>query len=101
MNIEQMVSNVAEQPIEKVLVAKSPPFTPSSEAAFASFTAEGTIPEEITAQGYVYVLEVEEIQFLLQGISKKRMSRSAIAEYVIHYAVYDAYPSWIDAVPST
>jgi hypothetical protein len=101
MNIEQALHELGKQPIENVLVARFPPFTPSSEATFVSFTAEVVIPEEVSAQGYEYLLEVEEIQFLLQGISKKKMSRSAIAEYVIHYAVYDAYPSWISDVPST
>jgi hypothetical protein len=99
MNIEEALRQVAEQPLENVLVAKGPPFTPFSEAVFVSFSSEGAMPDYFSSQGYEYLLEVEEIQFLLESIANKKMSRSAVAEYVVHYANYDAYPSWINDIP--
>ena len=37
---------------------------------------------------------------LLEFLQKKRVSSRAAAEFVIHYAVYDTAPAWIDDVPN-
>jgi hypothetical protein len=100
LNIEQAIIEVAKQPQESVLIAKGKPFHPLSEARFTKLETDGGIPAEVSSQGFEYLLEAEEIQLILKDISEKKISPSTMAEYVIHYATYDAYPSWISDIPS-
>jgi hypothetical protein len=85
---------------ERACVAKGKPFNPSSEARFVKLELDGRVPAEVSSQGFEYLLETEEVQLILEDISEKRISPSAMAEYVIHYATYDTYPSWISDIPS-
>jgi hypothetical protein len=100
LNIEQAIIEVAKQPQESVLIAKGKPFHPFSEAKFVQLEYDGGISVEVLSQGFEYLLEAEEIRLILEDISEKKLSPSSMAEYVIHYAMYDAYPSWISDMPS-
>ena len=99
MNVEEAVSKVLEMPANSVIVAK-PPFTWGSEALFVDLTADHGIPESVRDAGYEYVIEREELVELLAFLRTKKVGRRTRAEFVIHYALMDCAPAWIDDIPN-
>lgn len=98
MNVVEALSRIGDMSDGQVLVAV-PPLTWSSEAAFATLTDELALPEWAKVAGYQYLLGRDDLRSLLGFLEKKKASDRAQAEFVIHYAQYDAYPSWIDDIP--
>jgi len=85
-------------PKGSVLVAR-PPFTWGAEATFVSLADDFRIPPAVADAGFQYLLERDDLLDLLGFLKKKRVSPRTIAEFVIHYAVTDAVPAWIDDIP--
>ena len=98
MTVEEAVARIAQMPSDSVLVA-NPPFTWGAEAMFVELTDDFQVPEVIKNAGYQYLLEHSGIEELLEFLKKKKISSSATAAFVIHYAVNDCTPSWIDDIP--
>jgi hypothetical protein len=53
----------------------------------------------VAEAGFDYLLGREDIERLLAFLRGKNMSSRAAAEFVIHYAINDCAPSWIDDIP--
>ena len=99
MNIQEAITTVAVVPENAILVAK-PPFTWAAEAMFVEMTEEGGVPTSALEMGYAYLLEKDEIESLLPYLKTKKLGPKGIAEFVIHYAVLDTSPAWIDDIPN-
>jgi hypothetical protein len=99
MNVEEAVAAFAHVSEGSVLVAK-PPLTWGSEAMFVQLTADHRVPEAVKEAGYEYLLGRDDIEGLLTFLKKKQLSSRAVAEFVIHYAMNDCAPSWIDDIPN-
>jgi hypothetical protein len=98
MNVEEAVANTLQMPEGNALVAK-PPLTWGAEAMFVPLTDDYRVPSEVIEAGFQYLLERDDLVDLLGFLKKKRVSGRTAAEFVIHYAVTDAYPAWIDDIP--
>ena len=98
MTVEEAVSRVLEMGQRTVLVAK-PPLAWGSEAMFVELNEDFGVPQAVKDAGYEYLLEREELVICLKFLAKKRVSSRARAEFVIHYAVLDASPAWIEDIP--
>ena len=98
MNVEQAVSNAAAMPEDCVLVAK-PPLSWGSEAMFIQLTEDYRVPEEVQGAGFQYLLGRDDLLDLLAFLKKKRVSDRTAAEFIIHYAVTDSPPAWINDIP--
>lgn len=83
----------AQMPEDSVICAREP-FHRSSEAVIVQFGEDFLIPPEVMHEGYVYFLEADGVTELLEMISHKRSSRETKAEFVCHYASWDAYPAF-------
>lgn len=92
------VGKVTQMPDGTVLVAK-PPLTWGAEAMFVELTDDYRVPQSIVAAGYEYLLDRDDIEKLLAYLEMKKVSARTAAEFVIHYAVTDAIPAWIDDIP--
>jgi hypothetical protein len=97
MTIEEAIAAIARAPKDSALVAK-PPLTWGAEAMFVELTDDYRVPQHLCESGYQYLLGREDIETLLEFLKKKVSSRTA-AEFVIHYALTDSPPSWIDDIP--
>jgi hypothetical protein len=97
MNVEEAIAGIAQVPAGAVLVAK-PPLTWGAEAKFV-VSKEGFVPHSVKQDGFEYVLEHDEIVDLLHSIRRKRMSARSVSEFIIHYAINDSYPAWINDIP--
>jgi hypothetical protein len=97
MNVEEALTKVAQMPEGSVLVAK-PPLTWGAEAMFVGLTDDYRVPQAVKDAGYQYLLDREDIEQLLAFLTKKRVSSRTAAEFVIHYAVTDSAPAWINDI---
>lgn len=70
------------------------PFHLSNKAKIVQFGKDDTVERNDKEEGYVYFLEAELVSKLLEMIGSKRSSRETKAEFVCHYATWDAYPAW-------
>jgi hypothetical protein len=98
MNIEEAIVAIDQMPIDSVLVAK-PPLTWGAPAMFIKLTDDHSVPEAIKKDGYEYLLGREDIESLLHFLNKKKVSSRTRAEFIIHYAMTDSPPFWINDVP--
>ncbi|WP_431045628.1 hypothetical protein [Roseateles sp. L2-2] len=97
-NVEDMLKKVSEMPEGSVLVAK-PPLTWGAEAMFVELTDDYRVPQSVKDSGYEYLLGRDDIENLLAFLKKKRVSSRTVAEFIIHYAVTDSTPAWIEDIP--
>lgn len=98
MTVEEALRKLAQTPEGSVLVAQ-PPLTWGAEAKFIALTDDHHVPQPIKDAGYQYLLGREDIENLLAYLKKKRVSSRTAAEFVIHYAVTDSAPAWINDIP--
>lgn len=98
MNIEEALAKVAQMPQGSVLVAK-PPLTWGAEALFVKLTDDYRVPQSVIDAGYVYLLGRDDIEDLLGVLKRKKVGSRTVAEFVIHYAVTDSSPAWINDIP--
>ena len=98
MNIEEAMTLILQAPEEAIIVAK-PPFTWGSEAKFAELQDDMHFPGWVKNEGYEYLLGREDVMHLLDDLKTKKVSSKTIAEFVIHYAVIDCTPEWINDIP--
>jgi hypothetical protein len=96
--MEEAISRVLEMTDRSAIVAK-PPLAWGSEAKIIELTDGYTIPQEVTDAGYEYLVGREDLVYLLKFLRKKRVSTKTKAEFVIHYALTDSTPAWIDDIP--
>jgi hypothetical protein len=98
MNIETILADRQAMPEEHALIAKRP-FSWGSEAKLVKLTTEYRVPQSELDMGFEYLLGKEDICNLLDFLKVKKMSHRAKTEFIIHYAIYDAYPGWIEDIP--
>jgi hypothetical protein len=99
MTLVDAVFAVASADDLAVICARTP-FAWGTEAVIVNCTDDYNIPDEVHQEGFSYFLEKEDVLQLLEMISIKRASREAQAEFVAHYAVFDAYPRWFNDLPN-
>ena len=99
MKLEDAISLVGQMPDGSTICAKEP-FFRSAEAIITELTPDFAIPVNVLTEGFKYFLEKEGIAELLEMIDAKAVSRGTKAEFVIHYATLDAYPSWYEDLPA-
>ena len=92
------MQKVTEMPEGSALVAK-PPLTWGSEAMFVDLTVDYRMPQTILDSGYQYLLGQDDLMNLIAFLKKKKVGARTIAEFVIHYAITDSAPAWIDDIP--
>jgi hypothetical protein len=78
---------------------QKPPLTWGADAMFVELTDDYRVPQAVKDAGYQYLLGREDIEKLLAFLTKKRVSSRTVAEFVIHYAVTDSAPAWINDIP--
>jgi hypothetical protein len=98
MTIEEALVIASHVPEQQTLVAR-PPLTWGAEALFVTLTPDYRVPKEVLDAGYKYLLDGEDIAMILDLAKTKRLSSRSVAELLIHYAVNDAFPAWIDDIP--
>lgn len=99
MKLEDAIFLVGQMPEGSTICSKEP-FFRGAEATITLLTSEYSVPIAVLEQGYKYFLEGSGVQELLEMIEPKVASRGTVAEFVIHYAQLDAYPSWFYDLPS-
>lgn len=80
-------------------IVGKPPLTWGSDAMIVELTTDLRVPQSVKEAGYEYIIEKEELENLLKLASRKRMTSRSTAELVIHYAITDSYPAWINDIP--
>lgn len=98
MPLIEAIFSVAGADRTAVICAREP-FSCSADAVIATFTADFRVPDEVLEAGFQYFLGRDEVVKLLEQVAKKRASRESQAEFVAHYAMFDAYPSWFNDLP--
>jgi hypothetical protein len=97
MTVDEALINVAQMPERSVLVAK-PPLTWGADAMIVELTNDHRVPQAVQDAGYTYLLGRDDIKELLAFLARKRVSSRTTAEFVIHYALTDSAPAWIDDI---
>ncbi len=99
MKLEDAIFLVGQMPEGATICAKEP-FLRGAEAVITQLTSEYAVPHEVLAKGFKYFLEDHLVAELLEMIEPKAASREVKADFVIHYATLDGYPSWFYELPS-
>ena len=99
MDIETAIANIDQAGNEYVLVGKRP-FSWGSPAKLIQPTQDYRVPQSVIDEGYEYLLGKEDIVMLLGYLKIKKISSKSTAEFIVHYAMCDAYPSWIEDIPN-
>lgn len=84
---------------DNLAICARQPFTSESEAVLVSLTPDYRVPDEVLEKGFSYFLGKEDTLRLLEVLSERRVSRQAQVEFLAHFATFDTYPSWFDALP--
>jgi hypothetical protein len=95
MKLVDAIFSVAQAGEDAVICAKEP-YAWGTEAVILPMTSDHRIPEEAKRAGFSYFLGRDDVLDLLGMISRKVASRRTQAEFVSHYAIFDAYPSWFE-----
>lgn len=98
MNVEEAMAKAPNMSDNAILVAK-PPLTWGSEAMFVELTDDYMLPQGVKEAGWEPLLAKEEMDDLLAFLKTKAVGSKTVAEFIIHYAVLDCPPSWIDDIP--
>ena len=85
---------LVEQMPEQSVIYTREPFHLNNEAKIVQIGSDDTVVRHDKEEGFVYFLEAELVTGLLEMIASKRSSRETKAEFVCHYATWDAYPYW-------
>jgi hypothetical protein len=93
MQLLDAIFLVRQMPKQSVIYAREP-FQLSNEAKIVKFGKDATVVRHDKEEGFVYFLEAELVNELLDMIALKRSSRETKGEFVCHYATWDAYPEW-------
>ncbi|MDO6385812.1 hypothetical protein [Uliginosibacterium sp. 31-12] len=81
---------------ENAVICTREPFSWGAESVIAQYTEDFRVPKDVQLKGFKYFLGKEDVVDLLDKIAAKRASRETQAEFVAHYAMFDAYPYWFD-----
>jgi hypothetical protein len=98
MRFSEALKHVHEMQDDEVLLA-TVPWSASSEAKFARFGANFSLSSEDLEGGFSGVLDKEDLTMLLGYADEKVISQELLADFVLHYAIYDGYPSWFSDLP--
>jgi hypothetical protein len=93
MQLFDAIFLAVQMPDDSVICARAP-FHQTSEAVIVRTEEDGSIPQQVKAEGYAYFLETSGVNELLGMIGKKRSSKETKVEFVCYYASWDAYPAW-------
>lgn len=100
MNIEEAVQKAMQQMLENEVLAAKPPFTWGAEAKFVKLMDDYRVPQDVLDAGYQYLLGRDDLLSLLLFLKGKAVSHKTVAEFIIHYALNDGPPTWIDDIPN-
>lgn len=98
MNVEEAIELIVNLDEDVMLMAR-PPLTWGSEAILVQIDEDFSKVIAARNEGYVSLLDREDIKRIEEISRGKRISGKAKAEFVIHYAVNDAYPAWYEDLP--
>ena len=84
---------------EGYAICAKEPFVWGSEATIVQLDEEGGVPEQAISDGFTFFLDREDVANLLGMVSRKSASDRTKIEFLCHFAVADAYPSWIEEIP--
>jgi hypothetical protein len=100
MTIVEVLSNMKEADENSAIFAIEP-WTWGSEAKLVVLDDGYKIPLEFIENNpdYKLLLDVNDVNDLVRFTAAKSMSQNAVAEFIIHYAIYDAYPAWFSDLP--
>lgn len=99
MNILEAVLGMKDASQRGAVLVARPPLTWGAEAMFVDLTDDYRVPQPILDAGFQYLMGAEDLSSVLEYVRKKKISEKAIAEFVIHYAMVDSAPAWIDDIP--
>jgi hypothetical protein len=98
MNIVDATKKIPQMSEDVVLFAKVPRSC-GAQALSRTLNADGSVPKDVKAAGFEYLLERDEIMPLLTYVQIERVSDDTVAECVVYYAMFDGYLAWFDDVP--
>ena len=98
MQLMDAVFSIDQMDEDSAICAKEP-FVWGSEATIVRLDEEGGVPEQTRSNGFTFFLDREDVAHLLSMISRKSASDRTKVEFLCHFAVADAYPSWIEDIP--
>lgn len=100
MKLEEAIRRIVELEDTDVIFSKKP-WGAEAEALIAKLNQNLGVPEELKQRGFDYFLEKPLIDELMLVRQERSLSPEQITDFVIYYATYDAYPQWLNEVPST
>ena len=93
MTLLDAIFQITQLPDGWAICAKEP-FFRGSEAKLVKCLENYELPSDAISEGFRYFLDQSDVEELLLMLQAKECSRETKAEFVIHYAVQDAYPAW-------
>jgi len=93
MNLQKVVSDIDLLP-ESTYICVREPWEKSSETILVPYTENFDIPNEVKTQGFKYFLEVDTLREILEPFLVVNPTSDQIFEFVLYYAMYDAFPDW-------
>jgi hypothetical protein len=93
MNLASIIANLESMDDALCIVARRP-WTPDAEAKAIALTADGGVPEDVSAAGYEYFLEIDVALEEVIGNSGDLSEEQRLAACV-YYAEHDAHPAWL------
>jgi hypothetical protein len=100
MRLGDIVSQLESADPELCIVAKQP-WSRDSEAMLIRLTDNFAVPNEARAEGYEYFLEVNVALEDALPQDRVKLSPDQRFDAVLHYALHDAYPTWLNELAAT
>lgn len=94
MKLVDAVEGLQDLDEDAVLCAKRP-WTRDAECRAVVLDEDMKVPQEVTAAGYEYFLEVHVAREVLAVLGKRKAATDDKVRLLIFYAENDAYPDWV------
>lgn len=97
ITLHEALSVISGMPDDYAVFARQP-FLPDSVAQMGPLDAELSTPVDVKRAGFKYVMGAISAQEALEVFGSYAPSKDEVGRFLLHYAVYDAFPDWVYGV---
>lgn len=86
---------------EDTFICVRRPWKRESEILLVPCPDDLRVPSEVLAAGFEYFLEVDVVREILEGFLPCNPTHEQVADFVLYYAEFDAFPDWANELCQT
>ena len=94
MQLKEAILTFQPSATDRSAIFALEPISPTANARVAQLAKDYSVPPELAAAGFRYVVGAEDLGSLLAWSAKNNLGSERVVDLVCHFALHDAYPEW-------